>query len=1431
MADNNRNNQKEIRRSPENWNVLTVLLASEALKKEASETRIELDEDMMALCRTALFILREDKGVFTYEYLKNTSQKSGGLGTIAERLGLGESSYMVDTDEMIENRKGGGGGRERAVPEMKNMPDSFRNIINSLEYAVPALERAVSNGSWSVLDAEKALRSVAYLAQPNVRKAAKALMSFNESEENAAADTPEHRKKAGSRLLMLSKKGDELLSDNLYAVSRRLVLASCRGGALDEMDGILKVNVITGKSEELGLMKDLEFRIDAETGIRYLTPSSLIEYAKKITSRRVDGNAISTSSGSLHVNLTDKNQAILENAIQKRRENGKVPAAPGHTDAMKTAEKFLYDLIRHYDGFMQDGSENPEEKRIRDAEYARAEKSLAGFKNGREVRWFIKNRLDRDFASTDWIRQFAETKIPAMENRSGSFSLADIGAWKGEGDLYTEAELIRLPFHALYRTYADLKGFCINSAIAAGFKLPDSKENGVDSLPEFAFDADIPLTVRDSMAEGRNPSKPMMLFHESMMTIMRVDALLTGYIAPSSIKGAELIERASAIRKKAVGNLLKAKTALMDTVVGLDEAEVENEFRTKLHGKDLKPIKDGWFRTEELRALFVESAMQALDAMTHLSEEDPDLVITTKAAAILDAETGAKVNDNAPGREVKMINDDGDSYRGITPPAVNALTPAARFRILTGFPLTAENDSAVKDSDGFVYYDQTDWDVYTSRMKAACTAGITHLDGILKKNQQSKHKEIPDYMTAEKSFETVMKLINAVKEAGGGHTRCVAIMEDAFDRARDIYIRTYIDNLRKLKTAFAMSDAFNLDGTVKEEGGKSSLMSDLMTAGKTYGEFLMNGITEEALSRMGFGRDAAKVHAFSRTDAENGKWELYDELSPLAKYMMSRISTAITSSAVAQIEKDAVYYESRSAYDSKWHDIENTKSDTNYNELSKSPLPFMTDETMERELGKLVLDRETASALASSFASSKLQKDEITGAFKGYMEEYRASFSLRREEIRKELQEVDIKAAHEDVDRLRRLVMLYRGTDEEKTRIEETLEALAAHNPLITEKISVFRDSFVNETDDFNFWKVGLLKKADDMKYMTDIARSNRDSEHKGRLMEHEDEYVREMHHRAAVKNGELEAETKVLSEQQLEAVAAGREKRSPEELSAGNLALADTALTGLFSKESRLLDNLMKIMPEDMLHSLGSDIKSARTALRGMLKLIEDGIDNDVYMMVGRTAEKSFSIKGLEGGGRLPAARFEKTVKLPLGDGTFSFDSDDKDSTLEKAGYVKTENNAVDLRGRNFNAAMAANFDYAADQAQKPFLSENSGGEKIGLWWKTALSYSQLYPGKEKRKDDGSWRSSFSASRKDDVRGPGFAPDGRSFDASAYTAVKNEAKAAVERLRNGGGEEDRASWFSAAERLSKAVEAQGIKIDSTKAAVFESGIDDSFGL
>lgn len=1426
MAD--RKNNNEIKRNPENWNILSVLLASEAMKKEAAERRITLDEDMMALCRTALSILREDKAVFTYEYLKKTTRKAGGFGTIAARLSLGEAEYTVDSDEMIESRKEGGAGRERAFPEMKSMPDSFRNIANSLDYAVPALERAVKNGSWSVLDAEKALRCVAYLAQPNVRKAAKALLALNEADEPAGAGTPEYRKKAGSRLMMLSKKGDELLEGDLYAVSRRLVLASCRGSALDEMDGILKVNPVNGKSEELAVFEELDFRIDSETGIRYLTPSSLIDYAKTITSRRVDGNSINAGGGSFHVNLTDRNQAILEDAVRKAAAGGKAAPSPEHTETMKAAEKFFYDLIRRYDDSLAAGRGSLQSDAAREAEYAKVEKSLAGFKNGRYARWFIKNRLDRDFASTDWIQQFAEPKVGWMKDRDGSFSLSHIGAQKGEDDTYSEADLVRIPYHALYRTYADLKAFCINASINAGFKLPGSKEVGIDSTPEFAFDADIPIKSSDSLVDGRDPSKPMTLYHESMMTILRVDALLTGYIAPSSIKGAELIERAAQARKKAVGNLFKAKTALMDTAIGFEEEEVEKKFREALEGRDLKPVKEGWFKTEELRALFIESAGRALDAMTHLSEEDPDLAITTAAAALLDAETGAKVNDSAPGREVKTITEDGGSYRGITPPAVNALTPAAQFRVLTGFPLTSANDSSVKDSDGFVYYDQTDWEVYYSRLKAFCTAGITRLDGIIKKNRQSRKKESPDYLEAEKSFQTVMKLVNAVRKAGGGHTRCVAIMEDAFEKAKDIYINTYIDNLKKLKAAYAMTDAFNLDGTPKESGGKSSLMNDLMTAGKAYGEFLMCGIAAEALSRMGWESDAAAVSAFSRADAESGKWRLYEELSPLAKYIMSRVSIAITSSAVTQIEKDALYYESRAAYESNWHEMERTKSDTNYNALVKSTLPFMTDESLEKEFGELVLDRETAAALALSFASSKLQKEEIMEGFKGYRDEYMAAFRLRREETRKELQEVDIRAAQGDAERLRRLIMFYRGSDAEKREVEETLEALTAHNPLMADRVSAFRGSFVEEAADFNSWKVSLLKKVDDLKYMTAIARRNSGSENKGRLLELEEDYAAEIRRRAVVKRNEIEAETGILSEKQLAMIADGKEKRSPEELSCGNLALADTALTGLFSKESRLLDNLMMVMPEDMMRSLGGDVKAARTALRGMLKLIEDGVDNDVYMMVSRSAERSFALSGVSGGGRLPAARFEKTVKLPLGDGVFSVDFEDKDNALEKAGYVRTENNETDLRGRNFSSTMAASFNYEKDQALKPFLSRNLRGTDIGSWWNEALKYSQLYPEKAKRKDDGSWKSIFSANRKDDVRGPGRTADGRTFDASAYIAVKNEAKAAVERLRSGGGEEDMAAWHSAAERLSKAIEAGGIRKDSTRPAVFESREDGS---
>ena len=1421
-----------------NYNMLTTLLASESLKPYAMKTRVQFDENMMTLCRAALAILKQDKAVFEEEYIKAADMKAMSLGTMASRLSMGQAEYAVETEDLIESRLEGGGGRERALPAMQGIHRTYTKLLRNVKYAVEALERAVKTGSWSVLDAEKALRCIAELAEPAARQAAEGLLSASEDpgysmNSRASAVNESLRENAESILVKLIKEGNKLIQNDLYAVSRRIVLATFRNDVLSEMDGELIENAFTGKSEELGIMDGREFKVDPETGIRYLTPSSLINYSNLITSRQVINDKILTGKnkdGGIRANLTAEHQALLEAALANAAQ---LRPLQEHTEALQQTEKFLYTLIRRVEG--ENPPQTEEEAARRAQEYAVFESSFE--KSPGNARKWIKNRLSSNFSNWEWIEKFSGPAVntEAAKYKDG-FSLTNLDGYKE----------LHIPYMTMYYLFMEIKSLCLNISMKLGYKEAGAKEKR--KLIEFPFDVPFPIEMKD-------PSKQTTLLFDALNTVLRADSLPTGYINPASIKGQELIERADKLREDAVQQVRKAKEELLDGILSLDRKEVAEKFRKAIKGQRMKPTAYGWFSSDELKNLFVESVDLALSALTGLKDEDPETSISTETVRKLDEAVGAKVNDKAPGRIVRqVIGSDGSPYNVIAPPDVSKLSTAAVFRYITDYPSTSENDSSVKDSDGFVWYDHTDeasWNTYMVQLKEALLKPISSLN-IPKSDGKIISKEAGE--KAEEAFNRIMEIFDALKSAGGEHLECVKIMDDAFRKAEVLFIKGYLENLEKFKTAYQMADCLGIDGVLKDMDNGSSFLKDLMVTGKMYGEKQMCGIAAISLAIMGHEIEKEKVNKFNRADAEHGKWDIYDNLSPDAKEELSSISIAITGSTVEKMEEDARYYEGKNSEDSIWYTAAIEKERTDYNALTKCTLPYFTEDTLREHLSEQILDKDAAESLAATFAGSKVNEEDIWKAFESYVAEYKAAYNAEMAEVRKDLQEVNVEKSKKDAEMLSFYFAVYDGSDEKKEKIDELLQDLVVQNPLLIDKVNAVREAFENDNGEpFEInseWQKNLIAMADDMIYMSPMARANSEIASKKHLIENEMEYVEKLQAEAAIRQGELEAKGAVLCESQIEKLKAGS-KKTELDYSCLNQAYRDVAHAGLFAPRDRLLDSIMRVMPKDMVASLGPDVRSARTALKAQLRLLDEAIDSDVYTMVGIATKDSFSTTGRTGmPGPFITGRVENFIRVPLGGGTYSIENAEV-KALESEGYVQPDEKSLDMRGSDkFNGAMKHNtLTSRNDMGEKsPFhtIYRNEDQDKAMRkikWWNLIQRYEALYPVQMKdawkeefktsaNKSDSKTKENFLAmlqndSNRRDGYGNAMPPSiAGSFD--FYTAFNNTRKIMNEiRSSDASGVKGIDGYLNENSRIGKVLRSQGIREENTlTAAILKQGHD-----
>lgn len=1385
----------------DNFNVLTTLLASEVLKPHAAKARIELDEDMKSLCRAALVILKQDKAAFENAGLKAAELKTMSLGTIASRLAHGQSEYAVESEDMIESRLEGGGGRERALPQMQNNHRSFNKALRGLKYSVDALERGVKAGSWSVLDAEKALRCIAELAEPDIRDAAEKLMSASNDSgyrlEKAAADnTAELRKNAESILVKLAKKGNELIKNDMYAVSRRLVLASFKGDVLGEMDGELAENVITGRSEELSIMSTMKFNVDTETGIRYLAPSSLFRFAEQFTSRTIEKDNEMTTG--VKVNLSAANEAVLEAALAASQ-----PITPlqKHTDTLKNTELFLYSLIRRVGEVMP--PVNAAEAAARQKEYADFEANIER-SPGAARRW-LKGKLEKDFKREDWIEKFFDSESGLMTEKDISFT--SLPGYKA----------LHVQYMTLYRVIMQLKAFCNSASIYAGFREGDSKE-GRNNTPEFAFDASIPLTLKD-------PSKPMQILLEAENTVLRIDALPVGYINPASIKGREMIEKLADIRWQAVMQVAKAKKDLTEGVLTLEPEEVAVSFRETLIGKRMKPTEFGWFSSEEMRDLFVNSVKSAIGAMTGIKNEDPDSTITSAVMQKLDEALQSQVNDKRQGRVVhKAVGADGEEYNVITPPDIDKLTNAARFRVITNYPCTFKNDTSIRKEDGYVWYDdtnETERENYIIKLKDSLLQPITSLtfkkaeDGTNTGNGKGKARSKvvdAEFRKAEEAFNKIMEIFTALKDAGGRHLTCVQIIDDAFEKAKELYIKNYLERLDVLKTAVSILDALNLDGTFKKAASGNAIMQNYMVTGKMYGEMQICGLAAETLARLGHTEEAQAVIDFSTATGENGKWEKYKNLSSLAKEELSRLSLAITESSLESIEAEAGYYEMKNSEDSFWYGKARGKSDTSYNALAKGTIPYFTEAVLAEKLREQVFDIDAAETLAAAYAGSKAGKLEIHKAFKAYAAAYKAAFELEKVETSKNPEAVDVEKGIKNIATLKSLIAIYKGKEEEKVRIESLMRDITDNNPLLVERMAAVREKFEHEEDgcsNFREWKAELMKDIQDMKYLSPLVKANLDNRIKGSKwrVETEKKYIKEMYRGIILRKEELASKLNILSAEQMK--TAGQEAGEDiEMLSAENHALLDVAHVRLISGRDKLLDNVMRVIPSDMIQHLGSDLVSARTAMKAHLRLLDEAIDADVYTMAGMAARGSFYVTGKVGQpGPFITGKLDSFIRLPLDGGTFAVSDIETIKSLEREGFAQQDARSINMREERFNKAIRVNTEKKGDMF-KPFLSPYRGEDPARAAarmkkWGLVSSYKKFYP--EAIKEE--WKEEFRGSdeeRYDYMK-----------EMSDYTALRQESRRilnAITAEKAGEREQGVAAFLSTASRFGRALRGQGIK-------------------
>ncbi len=1216
----NGNEQKKVLNKKDNYNVLSVLLAAEGLKPYAQKKRIELSEDEILLCKAALSILKKDNVAYKTVYEQIEADNNANMGVLADKLREGEKNEGTGSDELMESFSNKSTARETATIRKRIVDPSFKALMRNTAFAVESLERAIKNGSWSVLDAEKAIRCISYAAEPVPREISKKLYGSNA--KNSFNGETGNDISNGSVLATLARRMDDRLKDDIYVVSRRLTMKYYGSNTLDQLDGILAINAATGRTTEFSILAGLKFRFDPESGLRYLTPDGMVGFSRKFKGSEISkdcnlvikGGSNNQAKDKIEVSLDVNDQILVENAIKKS--GPEISRIMARTSLKETQESSVF-LNKVLEGI--------------------GCKPIAGDKDWES----LKNigLSDDEIARLDLLKRI---KIEEDKTMGGLYSLSldDLldKSQKG-GDLDQIYEM----YTASYIIFQNLKDYGTKGAITASFEDDEWRQEASSSEKRaYPYDALNPL-------QSRSPDDVFGLIIESVLATLRIRALPLEKINVTSDEGEYLKAEAEKIKTRCEKIAANMRGHLERELLSKPDEEIRKILLKSLKGKRMKPSLSGWFKNNKYQSLFAEHAAAALMSIAEIEDAD----ILYRAIQILDQSTGSSVSKGDRKTPQKMKLENGESAYFLAPPPKEFWTASIRLRLLTGGNIPVSIDEAAKDteSDGTsappTYYDRTGTCIQDVISECA--------DAVMKTPSKGR-SNIDNWNVALSGYNKTMEIINAIKAAGGGSLKCVKEMEAAEKEAKEMFIKDYLVDIGNFRKTMELIDTLGPSGEEAEE----SFSKDYMEIGKGFGEEVLKRLSDRVLSDAGVTRkiDALlrKTEGYQNVEvtgtyeeknrryreiqseiikkatgskaattaelreylsnsdnfSDGGKeeaekalgWseaadEILGKLEAATDYTVSELATAITRSGLEKIAKDVKYIEEKKSLESTWYRTELKKGDnSHYGPILAGTLPCMTNESLRSALTSQIPDYSTARGLSELSMFDKVQVT-ASQAFNNYKQELENDRLLKEKEIEQRTADFDIQKAWDDIMDLRKVLITWDGSDQKKAKVEELLLKLSAHNPQILDRIEEFRSDYEAMQGANRFEMMRFSGRLKDLELTTKFTQYNKDLR-RGYLIEKEEENAKQLKEQAVRDKKILDEKKKVDVEDE---------------------ALINIAFTTLFSTEKSLVRQMdTKGMTPDDIYTMQSELSKAITR-------VQETSDEDLYAETTNAIVNGFCI------------------------------------------------------------------------------------------------------------------------------------------------------------------------------------------------------------
>lgn len=829
----------------------------------------------------------------------------------------------------------------------------------------------------------------------------------------------------------------------------------------------------------------------------------------------------------------------------------------------------------------------------------------------------------------------------------------------------------RRVYEELFDAAQALKNTIIGAAIAASY---DGRNN-----EDFPYDGAVP-----ALAEMHLGKKISML-EESRFSIARLNSLPLSYIREGKEKDRILsVQRKLLERAEIAGK--RAERDIKENFLDKDDDEIRKDIEDAIGDRPMKGDEKGWFTDKPaLKSKYMKILTEAVtDSLASLAELPDEIA----RKAIYEIESSPRSPIPAGGRKTYDAMDDGGSYRELKAPDPEVLIREQRtdiiMRIFACTSIDAALDLAVRSGEDAYYSDSVS---LRRNIAAVLSAKLSGCDAGRFSGKKGQALE------AQKSaLQMIRGITEAVKSAGGKDEECVKIMERAEEKARALFIESYLDEIKTAK------EALRLQGVAEE---KTSLMGCIREEAEELGKRYVRRIAYDALEMAGCKEEAESLYKDKK-------------LKPSAAYALSLAASATASSAMKKADMDMCYYEIKNSEESFWLDEENVQKDAkSYPALSKGIMPYISDDDLRKEIMRQIEEPEIAEELSTMMAADR----ELGGKA---LDAYAESIDKRKEEQRREAyryQNADpefVEPYWKSIDHLKATIIhatIGKTEEELRKEIREEMgpitEEIAGRGfDEVLEKAKAFSEKVMEMDHIYRHDLITLAMDADELKYLSPFTLYNRKcsmtSSGRSYLLSWEKENVKKLYDEGVKEREYLEKE---IIDSEPYGVITGSE-----------IARINASFAGLFSEESALT----KAFAEEIYKEgecKGDDYASLYRELKSAKILLDEELEKEFLQSYIAGAEKCLrrditaSENGIESErvkayrvalqdgtaeAELPKAPLLMAMKVPDGSGirriTVRTDEGDRERLL-KEGFTSTDDSIMQhgLRNGLFAKAIGA--------------------------------------------------------------------------------------------------------------------------------------------